>query len=35
MEEELNFAVRSVLRAFRNGTFYGTKVRLPRVALPC
>ncbi|KAH9257750.1 hypothetical protein BASA81_004216 [Batrachochytrium salamandrivorans] len=25
MEEELNFAVRSVLRAFRNGTFYGTK----------
>mmetsp|Transcript_19579 Transcript_19579/g.36173 ORF Transcript_19579/g.36173 Transcript_19579/m.36173 type:complete len:229 (-) Transcript_19579:47-733(-) len=29
MEEELKVAVLSVLRAIRNGMFYGTKIRLP------
>lgn len=29
MEEEVKFAILSVWRGFRNGTFYGTKIRLP------
>ena len=29
MDEELRFAFLSAWRAFRNGLFYGTKIRLP------
>mmetsp|Transcript_14997 Transcript_14997/g.29201 ORF Transcript_14997/g.29201 Transcript_14997/m.29201 type:complete len:231 (+) Transcript_14997:565-1257(+) len=29
MDEEVRFAVLSIWRAFRNGLFYGTKIRLP------
>jgi peroxisomal membrane protein 4 len=28
-ENEVKFALASILRGFRNGTFYGTKIRLP------
>lgn len=28
LEEEVRFALTSIARGFRNGTFYGTKVRV-------